>query len=272
MQHGALEMFAAAARLERLPFDACPLCDGTEIRPLKSVSCTGHALYDSRLPPSIEWVQCAGCYHVFTTGHFGKEALKVLFSRTQESQQPGYDMERQREIAGAMVDRVVSARGGVLGDWLDVGFGAGAVFATAAEYGFKATGLDLRYPSVELMRRMGYDARCCPIEALEGEAFDVISLCDVVEHVPFPGELLSATRSRLRLDGVVLISMPNSESFVWRALDSVGKNPYWSEIEHFHNFSRTSLYRLLAKHYLEPVSFGISRRYRCSMEVIARAA
>lgn len=64
--------------------------------------------------------------------------------------------------------------------------------------------------------------------------------------------------------------MPNSESMLWRALDQTKTNPYWGELEHYHNFSRTRLYQLLEETGFEPVIYGISERYRACMEVIAR--
>ena len=55
-------------------------------------------------------------------------------------------------------------------------------------------------------------------------------------------------------------------------LDRQKANPYWAEIEHCHNFSRSRLYALLREMGFEPVRYGISERYRACMEVIARKA
>jgi hypothetical protein len=70
--------------------------------------------------------------------------------------------------------------------------------------------------------------------------------------------------------GVLFISLPNSDSMLWRALDRENANPYWGELEHYHNFSRERLYRLLRETGFEPLRYGISERYRACMEVIAR--
>jgi hypothetical protein len=64
--------------------------------------------------------------------------------------------------------------------------------------------------------------------------------------------------------------MPNYNSPIWRELDAKNANPYWAELEHFHNFSRERLNKLLRENGFEPVHFGISERYRVCMEVIAR--
>lgn len=63
--------------------------------------------------------------------------------------------------------------------------------------------------------------------------------------------------------------MPNSESILWDQMSASRTNPYWSEIEHYHNFSRTRLFALLAQTGFTAVSYGISERYRLCMEVVA---
>ena len=46
-------------------------------------------------------------------------------------------------------------------------------------------------------------------------------------------------------------------------------NLYLGELEHYHNFSKSRLYSLLAECGFEAVRYGISERYRVCMVVIA---
>ena len=94
-------------------------------------------------------------------------------------------------------------------------------------------------------------------------------MADVLEHMPFPRAALTHIRKLLVPEGMLFLSMPNSESFVWQTLDRAGNNPYWGEIEHFHNFGRSRLYSLLNEFGFTPVRYGVSERYRACMEVIA---
>jgi 2-polyprenyl-3-methyl-5-hydroxy-6-metoxy-1,4-benzoquinol methylase len=94
-------------------------------------------------------------------------------------------------------------------------------------------------------------------------------MADVLEHMPYPRKALEAATALLKVGGVLLISMPNSESIVWQLLDEHDANPYWGEIEHYHNFSRRTLYSLLNEYGLIPKRYGVSERYRACMEVIA---
>jgi 2-polyprenyl-3-methyl-5-hydroxy-6-metoxy-1,4-benzoquinol methylase len=159
------------------------------------------------------------------------------------------------------------------GIWLDVGFGNGSLLFTAQEYGYRPIGVDLRRANVDFMNALGVEAHCSDLGSLPLEhQCSVISMADVLEHMPFPRMGLQAAHDLLKPNGVLLISMPNSESMIWKAMDKQHANPYWGEIEHYHNFSRTTLYRLLNEHDLKPVRYGISERYRACMEVVALKA
>jgi protein O-GlcNAc transferase len=177
-------------------------------------------------------------------------------------------MERQRPVSARMVER--AARYAQGGSWLDIGFGNGSQLFTAEEWGYVPVGLDLRKDSVHALKQLGYEAHSLPVEELDGrERFTVISMADVLEHMPFPKAGLAAAHRLLRQGGILFLSMPNMENMVWRLLHANKVNPYWAEIEHYHNFSRKRLYALLQEHGFEAVEYHVSERYRVCMEVIA---
>jgi len=154
--------------------------------------------------------------------------------------------------------------------WLDIGAGNGSLLFTAEEYGFIPVGVDLRSGNVEMLRRLGYEAYCKDFRQLDNvAAFNVISMADVLEHMPFPLQALQHVHRLLVDGGISFISMPNSENMVWRLMDHNNVNPYWGEIEHYHNFSRNRLFKLLSDTGFQPLRYGISERYRICMEVIA---
>ena len=252
----------------RVPYDACPLCGSPAIRTLLTADCSGHPLYDPKLPANIVWCTCDACGHIFTDGSFTEEAFEILFSKTHDHQMAGHDMENQRFVSARIVEKV--APFATPGPWLDVGFGNASLLLTAAEFGFEPVGIDLREGNVAALRGLDIEAHCVDLGALDQPGrFRVISMADVLEHMRFPAEGLIAARNLLASDGVLFVSMPNADSALWKALDRDMSNPYWGEIEHFHNFGRRRLYRLLADFGFEPVQFGISERYRVCMEVIA---
>lgn len=254
---------------ERTLFGKCPLCECPALADSVTGDCSGHPLYHSSLSNVIRWKQCTSCAHVFTEGYYTDEACRLIFSKTHEPQQTGFDLEQQRSTSSRIVDKVLPYASS--GTWMDVGFGNGSLLFTAQEYGFAPLGLDLRADNVKVMTSLGIESYCKDISELFLQSrCSVISMADVVEHVPYPKDTLRAAHKLLSDAGVLFISMPNIESMVWKALDRQMANPYWAEIEHYHNFSRSRLYRLLREVGFEPVRYGISERYRACMEVIAK--
>lgn len=254
--------------IKRMAFLACPLCDSEDIPAVLGADCSKHPLYQPSLPPVMSWHECQNCGHVFTEGYFDAAAAAIIFANTQPNQTVGFDMERQRPVSARMVERV--ARHAPNGSWLDVGFGNGSLLFAAEEWGYTPVGLDLRRENVDGMKTLGFEAHCLSIEQLDhDERYSVISMADVLEHMPFPKAGLVAARWLLRPGGVLFLSMPNMENMVWRLLHANNVNPYWGEIEHYHNFTRKRLYALLEEHGFQPVEYHVSERYRVCMEVIA---
>lgn len=227
------------------------------------------------LEPTISWVRCGQCEHIFTDGYFTDEALEVLFSNTQNQQVVGAEIEAHRHISAKMVERVI-ATVGLPNDrlWLDVGFGNGSLLMTANEFGFDVFGVDLRPKNVEDLRNFGIPAYHGTLErAMENVAFEskpiVISMADIVEHEPFPQDVLRSARKLINEPGMLLISMPNAGAPLWGFLTAINLNPYWQEIEHYHNFTREKLYAELQKAGFKPLQYAVSERYRCGMEILA---
>jgi len=261
----------------RAPYAGCPLCGGAGTELLGEADCRSHPLWHPPLAPSLRWLHCRSCRHVFTDTFYTEEGLQELFRQANPTQVAGGDPELQRMIWSPVVERVLRwlpERTGIFSEnparWVDVGCGAGGLLFTAAEYGFAATGLDLREDAVRALRDLGYQALRADLLAVEGEAsLEVLSMADVLEHMPYPVGALRQAHRLLAQGGVLFVSCPNRDSSSWRTMDRAGANPYWSEIEHYHNFSRSSLVWLLRRCGFEPVQYAVSARYKASMEIIA---
>jgi len=257
-------------------FPACPLCDGNSLADLRVDRCNGHPLWQRGLSEYIHWVHCTHCEHVFSRDFFTPEGLALLFGRANPSQIATLNIDIERTRWAPSIERVQQHLGQpawAVDDavWLDVGCGGGGLVITAAEYGFTAIGLDTRFAAVEHLRKLGYSAEVGDLSNLDvSDPVQVISLADVLEHVPYPRNALKRVYCALQPHGLVMISCPNLDCGSWRKSNADGVNPYWGEIEHHHNFSRASLMRLLAEEGFQPLSYHISVRYKSCMEIIAR--
>jgi protein O-GlcNAc transferase len=249
--------------------EACPLCGSHDRERECVVPIKNHKLWKQALPETITWVWCGGCGHNHTGHIWSDDALRLIFADTQDGQRVGDDLEYARKHAAQIIDKVSSWT--KPRRWLDVGVGNGGIVMTAAEYGIDVVGLDLREQNVLALRSLGLKAHTAPIEQVdEIEEFDVVSMADVIEHMTDPQSALRAAHRLLKPNGMVFVSCPNMHAPAAKVLTIADANPYWAELEHYHNFNRESLTRLLDACGFNVVSYGISERYVAGMELIAR--
>jgi SAM-dependent methyltransferase len=275
------------ATLYKQDFPCCPLCEAALDRctTFKVADCSGHPLYKPELPAQMTWLRCGNCAHVFTQNYWTPAAERLLFAMALNHQLPGtQETEFLRNQWAPTIHRVAEIlcqtrpRNQVYGGtdakrpvWLDIGFGNGALVMTADEFGFAAIGVDVRAQAVERLQSLDYRAICADFADLTlQEPVAVLSMADVLEHVPHPRVMLAKARAMLDEDGVIYISCPNSETFTWRRWERGGKNPYWGELEHYHNFSRSKLFELLAQQGFAVVDYFVSCRYFSCLEIVAR--
>lgn len=259
---------AANAR-ELVMFDACPLCASPAFEGLRTGDCSRHPSYRNHLSRTMQWMRCTACEHVFRDGYYTDEVCAQIFASVPPGMDVGSTVENHRVISARMVERV--AQHVPSGSWLDVGFGTGSLLFSVDEAGFRAIGCDLRADSVDALRFLGFEAYCQEMGTLEFDhPLSVISMADVLEHIPYPRQTIRDAHRLLAPGGALLVSMPNMDCTLWRCLDMAGQNPYWGEMEHVHNFGRRRLYALLEQEGFEVLSYGVSERYRACMEVLAR--
>jgi 2-polyprenyl-3-methyl-5-hydroxy-6-metoxy-1,4-benzoquinol methylase len=145
------------------------------------------------------------------------------------------------------------------GKLLDVGCGTGRFLKQAADLGWHCWGLDLSPFAVEKARQYVPQATIFEgtLESLPiQEAFDVIVMSQVLEHVPQPVATLQRCLDLLLPGGRLIISIPNVVSWESRVF---GK--YWVGLDiprHLVHFPEAVLRRLLA-------NLGLSVQIRPAM-------
>ncbi|MBF0097194.1 MAG: class I SAM-dependent methyltransferase [Magnetococcales bacterium] len=257
----------------RILYTACPLCNLASPHPVLRGIQHQRAFVPQAspfLPPTMTWLCCRGCGHVFTDGYHQPIVQQIVFRF--EQLEPVVDikyLEAMHILAGDRVNQVGQYRSS--GRWLDVGFGNGALLHAARECGYEPTGIDLQRKRVVELQQQGIEAHCCRLDelALPDGQCAVVSMTDVLEHIPFPTRYLLAAHRLLQEDGVLLLSLPNRESRIWQLLDAQNNNPFWHQIDHYHNFGRTRLYQLLQEYGFQPLNCRISQRTRMGIEVVA---
>ncbi len=200
-------------------------------------------------------VQCQRCGLVYVSPRPEAQELYALYGETyfhnDESGKVGYTNYIRDE---ANIRRTFTGRLKRLmrhipkpGRLLDVGCAAGFFLSVAHAHGWQVTGLDVSSFAVEYTRQQfGFDARLGSLTdtPFDPESFDLITLWDVIEHVPDPKAYLAAAARLLPSGGVLALATPDVDSLPARLTGArwVG---YKLSDEHIFYFSRTTLTRML---------------------------
>src|SRR4051794_27220021 len=133
-----------------------------------------------------------------------------------------------------------------LGTWLDVGCGAGTLLEAIQGRGWQAIGTEVSHGAAEAVGARGFDVRVgeLPELGLAEGGFDVVSMVEVVEHVPDPRGLLAQALPLLRPGGTLYVTTPHGRGISARLLRSG-----WSVVappEHLQLFSVPGLRRATA--------------------------
>jgi SAM-dependent methyltransferase len=164
----------------------------------------------------------------------------------------GYDDYSMLEAAlratfAARIRRIEAPRAGAT--MLDVGAAYGFAVAEATRQGWRAVGLDVSHAAaLEARERTGADmvvadAHWLPFAA---DAFDAVTLWDVVEHLPDPHQAVAEVCRVLRPGGRLVLSTGDVGSLVARL--SGARWHLYTIPEHLFFFSRRSLRILLERH------------------------
>ena len=133
------------------------------------------------------------------------------------------------------------------GRWLDVGCGAGTLMRAAADAGWQVEGTEVSEGAAVAVREAGFEVHVGDLAALDLPAggYDVVSMVEVVEHVPDADALLRRVAELVRPGGAVYVTTPNGHGISGRAL-----RERWSVVappEHLQLFSVPGLRKALAR-------------------------
>ena len=166
-----------------------------------------------------------------------------------------------------------SVQGGAL---LDAGCATGSFLLTARRL-FDVEGVDLNDATAETGRAAGLRITTGTLSDLPGaERFDVITMLQVIEHLPNPAEVLRDVRRLLKRDGFLYVNTPNIDSasfkylknlhthvsgfghvslFSAKGLELLGKRCGFESVRHDHYGGKDLALHDLLSYSLKPASF-----------------
>ena len=170
--------------------------------------------------------------------------LSRVLSFYEDLEDPAYDADRKQR--GLQAQRLLAAvsQFAKRKRLLDVGAASGILLEQASQMGFDGEGVE---PSRHLAKRaadrgLKVHLGTFPHPEIKGE-YDVITLIDVIEHVPNPVQLLKDIADHLAPDGVAVLTTPDVEAIAARVLGS----RWWHfRVAHIGYFSEETLARALS--------------------------
>ncbi|MBN2071806.1 MAG: class I SAM-dependent methyltransferase [Candidatus Krumholzibacteriota bacterium] len=241
--------------------DRCPLCEG-EGKPHWAYNMVTNADFNEGFDPVRLWLYCGKCNHLFASARPDDLTSVLSGSDNKQYQSPNPGLI---PMLGTVVSTLYRRAPGKR--FLDVGIGAGEMIAVAGEFGFDASGLEIRPAHAgRVAERLGVRVICADFSSFEtSEKYDVICMGDVLEHIIDPVKAIERAARSLNAGGLLWISTPNFESAF--SIMMKDKDPMKRVCEHLNYFSFASLKNILERCGFEVTDYGVSAHYNGSMEV-----
>jgi SAM-dependent methyltransferase len=205
-------------------------------------------------PESI--VKCRRCGLVYVNPRLDVESLAKVYSKdyfVSDANDPGVDYKAyanyisdEKVILRSMnrrmkkVEKYAPRKGRVL----DVGCAAAFSLLAAQQCGWEAEGIEYSDFCVDYARSRGLNVHQGGLDSFQAqpESFDAITMWDYLEHSCNPLEELKTCNRLLKDKGVVVLSIPNVDS--WSYFHLKEKWIGFKNIEHFYFYSRKTLAQL----------------------------
>ena len=229
------ELPARQAGVDRLA-PVCGLCG--------AVGCERHL--SAKYP---DWLcRCVSCGVIFTHPQPDDAELAAIYDADYfQAFGFGSNPDEYRRLKQAGFQRLLDAaeRFVAPGRLLDVGSGLGDLLIVAQSRGWNVTGLEPNpFAVARADERVPGATVCGGLDDLSGrdEAFDLITCCDVLEHLRHPDGVLCQMRTLLRPGGCVLVTTVNADSWPAQLLGS-----RWPHLhrDHLWYFNRRTLTRFV---------------------------
>lgn len=226
------------------PVESCTLCGCRESveqfreDPFRVVACAdcGLVYVTPRLKPEV-------LPEVYNEDYWSSKSPKERGYSDYRSQAPLYLKTFRKRLA--LVNEHFSSRGKAL----DIGCAAGFFLKVLHDDGWEVDGVELS-PAIAAHAREDYgfdQVHVGPIETspYAEKSFDLITMWDVVEHVPEPIPFLEKSLSLLKDDGVLILETQNVKSKFAQKLGP--KWHHYKHLEHLYHFDPSTIELLLGK-------------------------
>lgn len=240
-------------KVNKLHIVTCPLCSGNHLKPV--MSCIDHFASGEQ----FEVWECVDCGFTFTQdvpveaeiGRYYETPEYISHSDTEKGlMNKIYHVVRrfmlQRKVR--LIERVSRLKSGRL---LDIGTGTGYFPFTAQKSGWKVEAIEASEKARAFAKEHFHldVQRDEAFETLADKTFDVITMWHVMEHIEHLNELWEQLHRLLKEQGVLVIAVPNHNSYDAKKYDS-----WWAAYDvprHLWHFDPLVMKKMGEKHEFE---------------------
>jgi 2-polyprenyl-3-methyl-5-hydroxy-6-metoxy-1,4-benzoquinol methylase len=192
-------------------------------------------------------VQCANCNFVYVNPRLDNSQLAIIYKhnyfKNKDYGYVGYEQEKRLRIknferwlkdAESFVPNSSPIKA------LDVGCAAGYCLQVMKAKGWNVEGLELDEEMCNSLENAGETIYHCSLESFGNNfKYHVITLFDVIEHIPNIDEALKTLRNFIETNGIIVMVTPNYNSLQRRLFSK--KWFQYKPIEHIQYFTRQNL-------------------------------
>ena len=228
--------------------------DGWEVAPTSCGICNSvdHQLLWKK--DSFSYVQCKQCGTVRVDPQLAPHAVADIYALGYKNKkQASFSTASNPALFGSLIQSFERYRRSQ--HLLDVGCFTGKFLVTARESGWHVHGVELSEPAVDFCRTsLGLDVRRGTLQSAESfppASMDIVTMFDVIEHLPKPLLDMERARSVLRPGGLLYVETPNYGSIARRLLGKEWRVFFpW----HFYYYTADTISGLLERSGFEIVS------------------
>ena len=233
------------------PTEACFICDNPNWRFLYKAQ---DLLHD--IEGDFWLFECPQCGMVTTQPKLDNEHIEKYYPEDYISYPIAVDQEktwhqradRQRGVR-RRAEFAIAETGMKTGKVLDVGCATGVFLKGMQDRGWESQGIEpsdyaANYAKEQLKLDVKHDY--LQFDSYAANQFDLVTLWDVFEHLPNPTETLEIIHNILKPGGVLLLSLPNPESWDRRWFKEAWSG--WDVPRHYYVYGLKTLKQLLKRH------------------------